>query len=155
MNWAEKHSHYCKIGQFSDDCESSEYACWAPITPWPDDIACISNSLTCDVLIDGAPIFPDCPFGDDEWNCVSHEECESDPTKWFICENSISSDYIDTTDNRPICIPFEFSCFAGDLTQDCPNSEDISQEFCCGAPGFDGMFSFLLFSFFVRLNVHV
>ena len=131
-------NNWSHTGQFYPDCEANEYACWAPI-PLSNSSRCTPNSGLCDILGDDLD-FIDCPFADDEWNCASEAECENNPDLWFVCENSASSDYLDTSDPRPICIPAEWSCTGGDPFPDCPNNEDISQEFCCGNPGYDGMY---------------
>lgn len=142
-----------RTGQFYPNCSATEHACWAPV-PLSEEARCSANSFRCDILT-GEIVYIDCTFGDDEWNCVSDAECQSDPDSWFICENSPSNEYLDTTDTRPICIPAAWSCRGGDTGADCPNGEDVSQEFCCGNPGYDGMYKKQNIMLYIIKPVHI
>ena len=73
----------------------------------------------------------DCPFGDDEWNCPTYEQCMTDTDNTgapigFGCDNTT-------------CIYYSWSCLGGDVSVwDCPNQADVSQQTCQEVAGYTG-----------------
>ena len=112
------------IGQV---CGDDEYECNTinGTFTFPNESRCIPTLFVCDYDRFNFPI-PDCPLGDDEWDCSS---CGNNHTVILSGLNQTVNDYICPTTG--ICIPFEWSCAFGDGIVDCyPNQEDVSQQVC-------------------------